>query len=258
MSPKSPRTLIYDIETSLQPVAVFDLIGNDYINHDNILGNRHLISMCWKWFGEDRVYSVSLLDDPKRFAKDPHDDLHVVRVAHKVMSEADCIVAHFGDQFDKKYIDTRVLFHGLPALPPVTSVDTKKIASSRFKFNSNKLDFIGKFLGLGKKIKTDHQLWLDIMRGSKRAIREMVTYNKQDVILLEKVFLKLLPFVPNYISRELFGGTGCPRCGSHKIQSRGVHRAISRIYNRFQCQTCSGWFKSVVNDKKVSPRYRIL
>lgn len=252
-----PRVLLYDIETSLQPVAVFDLIGNDYINHDNILGNRHLISMCWKWLGESKVHSVSLLDDPRRFARDHHDDLHVIKVAHEVMSEADVIVAHYGDQFDKKYIDTRILFHGLPALPAVASIDTKKVASSRFRFNSNKLDFIGQYLGLGKKIKTEHKLWLDIMQGSKKALKEMVTYNKQDVILLEKVFLKLAPYMPNYVSRELFGGTGCPRCGSPKIQSRGVHRAISRVYRRWQCQTCSGWFKSS-KAEPGSTKFRIL
>lgn len=253
----SPKILIYDIETSLQPVAVFDLIGNDYINHDNILGNRHLISMCWKWLGEKTVHSVSLLDDPKRFAKDPHDDLHVVKVAHDVMSKADVIVAHYGDQFDKKYIDTRILFHGLSALPPIPSIDTKKVASAKFRFNSNKLDYIGQFLGLGKKIKTDHQLWLDIMQGSKKALREMVAYNKQDVVLLEKVFLKLMPFMPNYVNRELFGLGGCPRCGSSKIQSRGLHKAISRVYRRWQCQACQGWFKSS-KAEPGSPKFRII
>lgn len=252
-----PKVLLYDIETSLQPVAVFDLIGNDYINHDNILGDRHLISMCWKWLGEDKVHSVSLLDDPKRFDKDHHDDLHVIKVAHEVMSQADVIVAHYGDQFDKKYIDTRALYHGLPALPPITSIDTKKVASSRFRFSSNKLDYIGQFLKVGKKIKTDHQLWLDIMRGSKKAIKEMVTYNKQDVVLLEKVFLKLMPFMPNYVNRELFGGTGCPKCGSTKIQSRGLHRAISRVYRRWQCQACEGWFKST-KAEPGSTKFRIL
>ena len=251
------KILIYDIETSLQPVAVFGLQDNDYISHDNILGERHLISMCWKWLGEKTVHSVSLLDDPKRFAKDPHDDYYVTKVAHEIMSQADCIVAHYGDQFDKKYIDTRILFHGLDPLPPIASIDTKKVASARFRFNSNKLDYIGMYLGLGRKIKTDPGLWLDVLKGSKSAIRQMVTYNKQDVILLEKVFKKLQPYMPNHINRELFGEVGCPRCGSKKVQSRGTHKAITKIYQRFQCQSCGGWFRQLKADK-FTTKFRVI
>lgn len=254
---KSPRVLIYDIETSLQPVAVFDLRDNDYINHENILGERHLVSMCWKWLGESKVHSVSLLDDPKRFDRDHHDDYHITKVAHDVMSQADVIVAHVGDQFDKKYVNTRILFHGLSALPPIPSIDTKKVASNNFRFNSNRLDYIGRYLGLGCKIKTDRELWLDVMRGSRKAIKEMVTYNKQDVILLEKVFIRLTPYMPNYINREIFGGVGCPRCGSLNYQSRGTHKAISRVYRRWQCQDCHGWFKSTKCEPS-SAKFRIL
>jgi hypothetical protein len=86
----------------------------------------------------------------------------------------------------------------------------------------------------------------------------MVDYNKRDVTLLKDVFMKLVPYIPNHLNRELFGGEGCPRCGSLKIQKRGIHKAISRTYQRFQCQACTGWFRSVVNDKAVKPRYRVL
>lgn len=252
-----PRVLLYDIETSLQPVAVFDLRDNDYINHENILSERHLVSMCWKWLDEPTVHSVSLLDDPKRFAKDPHDDFFVTKKAREILGQADVIVAHFGDQFDQKYIDTRIIYHNLPALPPIASVDTKKVASARFRFNSNKLDYLASYLGYGRKIHTEPGLWLEVLRGSRKAIKSMVTYNKHDVVLLEKVFKRLTPYIPNYINRELFGGTGCPRCGSTKLQSRGVHRAITKVYQRFQCQKCFGWFRLLKGEKKTT-KFRVL
>jgi hypothetical protein len=253
----SPKVLLYDIETSLQPVAVFDLKYNDYINHENVLAERHLVSICWKWLGESKVHSVSLLDDPKRFAKDIHDDYHVVKTIHEVMSQADVIVAHYGDSFDKKYVDTRIIYHGLEPLPPITSVDTKKVASQRFRFNSNRLDYLGQYLKVGRKIKTEPGLWLEVMKGSRKAIKSMVTYNKQDVLLLESVFKKLIPYIANHINRELFGKTGCPRCGSSKVQSRGFHRAISRVYRRYHCQACSGWFKSATPEP-TKTKYRVL
>jgi len=258
MANNRPRILIYDIETSLQPVAVFSLAHNDWINPDNILAERHLVSMCWKWLGEKKVYSVSLLDDPKRFNKDPHDDFHVAKVANEVLSEADCIVAHYGDSFDKRYLETRMLIHKLPVLPPITSIDTKKVASSRFYFNSNSLNYLGQVLGVGKKINTPKGLWLDVLKGDRKAIKTMVEYNKGDVTLLEDVFMRLRPYIQNHISRELFDGVGCPRCGSTKVQSRGVHRAITRTYRRFCCNECGGWFRKLKANEESTTDYRVL
>lgn len=255
---QAPRVLIYDIETSLQLAAIFDLKYNDYINPDSLMSERYVISVCWKWLGESKIHSVSVLDDPTRFAKDPADDTHVLRTFAKVLEEADCIVAHNGDAFDYRYLKTRMLIKGLPVLAPAISIDTYKVVKSNFKFNANRLDYVGKVLGCGGKIATPKGLWMDVLKGSKTAIRTMVDYNKRDVTLLEDVFLKLRPFIPNHINRELFGGTGCPRCGSLKIQSRGFHRPIARVYRKFQCQSCSGWFRSVVNEKDIRPKFRVL
>ena len=250
----APRILIYDIETSLQLVSVFQLNYNDFIDPDNIIQERHVVSVCYKWLGEPRVHTISLLDDPKRFVKDPHDDRSVVEAFHKVLSTADCIVHHNGDQFDLKYLKTRMAVHGLPTLPPITTIDTYKIAKQAFLFNSNRLDYLGKLLGFGGKKQTPKGLWRDVLRGSPSAIRTMVAYNKRDVTLLEQVFLKLRSHIPNHLNRQLFGlNTGCPRCGSTRVQSRGIHKAISRTYRRFHCQACGGWYREV---KPVIERVR--
>jgi uncharacterized protein YprB with RNaseH-like and TPR domain len=141
-----PRVLFWDIETSLQPVAVFQLANNDWIDPSNLLGERYVICASWRWMGESTVHSVSVLDDPKRYRRDPHDDYHVVETLHRVLGQADVIVHHNGDSFDKRYVDTRILQLGLSPLPPMTQVDTYKIAKQRFLFNSNKLNYIGQYL----------------------------------------------------------------------------------------------------------------
>lgn len=259
MEKREPRVLILDIETSLQTVAVFQLGGNDWINPENLLTERHMISACWQFLGEDKVYSVSLLDDPKRFAKDPHDDYHVVKTIVDVMSKSDLWVAHYGDSFDFRYIVTRALYHGLDPLPPTPTIDTKKIVKSRFYFNSNSLEYVGRYLGLGGKLKTPAGLWLRVLAGDKKAIKQMVVYNKRDVTLLKDVFLKLRPYIPTHLNRELFGNTGCPRCGSKKIQSRGTYYAQTRTYRRWQCQgDCKGWFRTLKADEKSTTASRVL
>lgn len=252
------KILFWDIETSLQTAAVFKLFGEDYIDHNNLLSERFVICASWKWLGENKVHSVSVLDNAKLFAKDAQNDKHVCQKLHEVLSEADVIIAHNGDSFDTKFVETRMLHHGLPALAPITSIDTYKVAKSRFMFNSNKLDYIGKFLGVGRKIHTRSGLWLDVLQGNKSAIKDMVDYNKGDVELLERVFMKLRPYIPNHINRELFGHVGCPRCGSKKVQSRGYHKAISRVYRRFQCQSCFGWFRNNANEKGFNTKSRVL
>lgn len=242
-----PKVLIYDIETTHNLAAIFRLF-EDYTSHENILRERYIVSVAWKWLGEKQVNAVSVLDKPSLYRKDPHNDAFVIETFDRILEEADVIVAHNGDAYDIKFLEGRRLFHGLSPLPPQTTIDTLKIAKSRFYLNSNKLDYLARYLGLGKKVRTDNEWWLDIVQGGPKAvaaIKKMVHYNKIDVELLEKVFLKLRPYCANHINRELVGGDGCPRCGSHRFQSRGVHRAISRVYQRFQCNDCGGWWRSV-------------
>lgn len=253
-----PKILYWDIETSLQLAAIFSLANNDWIDPQNLVTERYIICASWQWEGESKVHSVSVLDNPELYAKDPHNDYHVCSVLHAIMSEADVIVHHNGDSFDKRYLDTRLLVNGLPALPPVASIDTYKVAKSRLMLNSNKLDYIGKLLGVGRKIKTSHGLWLKVLNGDTQAIKQMVIYNKGDVTLLRNVFLKLRPYISSHVNRELFGGTGCPRCGSKKVQYRGYHRAISRVYRRLQCQSCQGWFREATNDRSFTAKSRVL
>jgi hypothetical protein len=259
---REPRVLLYDLETSLQTVAVFQLSGNDWIRPENLLTERHIICAAWQWLGEDKIHTVSVLDDPKRFAADEHDDYHVVKVLHSVLAEADVIIAHYGDSFDNKYVRTRILKHGFDPLPPIASIDTKKVAKQVFYFNSNSLDYIGKYLGVGSKVHVPGGLWLKILAGGPeavKAIKTMLVYNKGDVSLLRKVFLKLRPYIPNHMSRELFGKVGCPRCGSKKVQSRGTYYAQTRTYRRWQCQgDCKGWFRTLRTDKNSATRHRVL
>jgi hypothetical protein len=206
---------------------------------------RYIICAAWKTLGEKKISAVSTLDDKKLYKRDPFNDLHVVKTLHGVLSDADIIVAHNGDQYDIKFTKGRMLVQGLPPLPPILSIDTLKTARNQFLLNANNLDYLGKMLGVGRKKPTKGGLWLKVLQGDKDAIREMVSYNKQDVQLLEDVFLKLRPHIPDHVNRQLFTGdkSGCPRCGSKRIQSRGVRHAITQTYQRFVCVDCQGWFR---------------
>lgn len=245
-----PRILLWDIETTHNVVAKFSL-REEYVPHTNIIQERYIVSAAWKILGDPKVHSVSVLDDPERYAKNPHDDFYVVQKLHLEMEKADLIVAHNGDKFDTRWLAGRILFHNLPPLPPIPSIDTYKVAKHAFDLNSYRLDYIGKYLGLGGKKSTPPGLWLKVLQGDRKAIETMLVYNRRDVRLLEDVFKRLRGFVPAHLNLQLIDPDhkGCPRCGSTQVQSRGEHRSITQVYQRFQCVSCGGWFRLRKADK---------
>lgn len=241
---KKPKILIWDIETSLMGLASFGL-KNDYIQPSNILTDWHIICACWKELGKNKVYAVSTLDDPKRFARNPHDDYYVIKTLRDLIAGYDIIVHHNGDSFDIKKLNARIIYHRLPPLPPILMVDTKKEACKIAKFSSNKLEYLAKHLGLENKLGTAPGLWLKVMRGDKKAIKDMVTYNKGDVVTLEQVYLALLPYMkshPNVARGDTFE---CPKCGSDNVQLRGTITTRSGItYHRYVCKECGAWSRT--------------
>lgn len=256
-SQASPKIIFWDLETSHNIIAKFDL-KEEYTNPSNVLVERYIFCAAWNELGKNKIHSVSLLDDPKRFSKNIHDDYFVVKTLHNVLSEADVLVAHNGDCFDLPWLNGRILFHGLKPLPPIQTVDTLKQARKRFNLNSFRLDYLGKFLGLGGKMSTPTGLWLEALGGNEKAIRDMATYNKRDVELLRDVFLKLQPFMPDALNRALHGQDGCPRCASMHVQSRGFHRSLTQVYRRMQCVDCGGWFRSAKCEKSMASKVKVI
>jgi predicted RNA-binding Zn-ribbon protein involved in translation (DUF1610 family) len=204
-----------------------------------------------KWLG-GKVFSKSL-PDYKGYEPWSYDDSHLVADLWKLFDEAEIIVAHYGDSFDIKYSNARFIFHRLKPPSPYKTVDTKKVAKRVARFNSNKLDDIGELLGIGRKIKTDFSLWQGCMKGDKKSWSKMCRYNEMDVILLEKTYHQLLPWMKNHpnigtITSEFC----CPKCGSKALQSRGMAITSSMKYRRFQCQECGGWTRETMNGFKPS------
>jgi hypothetical protein len=254
-----PRILLWDIETGYDLVTVFGLYGNKYIPHYALQQERYMICAAWKILGQKKVDSVSILDNKKRFSASPVDDYHVTKTLHDLLSGVDAVVAHNGDNFDMKFFNGRALYHGLGPLPPVTQIDTLKIAKRFFKLNSNRLDYIGKYLGVGQKTTTDQSLWLRCLNGEEKAVKTMVRYNRNDVLLLEAVYKRLAPYDDKGVNFNLFVDPDdpvCPKCGSHHLQKRGIKRALTRAYHQYQCQSCRGWSRAVTCDKTYTSKMR--
>jgi DNA polymerase elongation subunit (family B) len=179
------RVLIYDIETSYNIVKSWRVGWNLTIQPGDILEERKIICVSYKWLGEDQVYNLSWDKD--------QDDRFLIEQFVEVLNEADVIVAHNGDRYDLKFIKTRALIHRIPMLINYPQFDTLKVAKKKFMFNSNRLDYISKVLGFEGKIETKMKLWDDvILRKSKEGLEKMLEYCDEDVVQLEKVYKELV------------------------------------------------------------------
>jgi DNA polymerase elongation subunit (family B) len=232
------KRLFFDIETSPN-IGLFWTAGyKQNISHENIIKERAIICICYKWEGDNKVYSLTWDND--------QDDKKMLEKFITVANEATELVGHNGDKYDLAWIRTRCLYHGISMFPNYVIIDTLKQARSKFKFNSNRLDYIGKFLGLGEKLHTSFDLWKDIvLNKDKKALDEMVEYCKNDVSLLEKVYLKMESYFPHKTHAGVMGGNekySCPKCESINMTfSKKRITAAGTFRVQLQCKDCGGY-----------------
>ena len=182
------RRLIFDLEVS--PNIVFSWrVGNDvHLPHDCIIEERAIICVAYKWLGESTVQAIEW---------NKGNDRKLCEQFAKILNSADEVITQNGDSFDIKWFRTRCLYHGIPLNNKFNSLDTLKMARAGFKFNSNKLDYMGSFLGKGGKIKTTFDLWRDIqLNHCPKAMKLMVDYCKEDINQTEGVYEKLQAYSP--------------------------------------------------------------
>jgi DNA polymerase III epsilon subunit-like protein len=178
------KILIYDLETSPNQGWFWRAGYKQNIMPNQITKERAIICVSYKWLGEDTVYNLT-------WDKNQCDKFLIEQFV-EVLNESDMIVAHNGDRFDIKWFKTRALFHRIPTLPNYKQFDTLKVAKSKLYLNSNRLDYIAKFLGFEGKIQTTPDLWNQVVSVNNReALKDMLDYCDEDVRQLEKVYNEL-------------------------------------------------------------------
>jgi hypothetical protein len=239
----SPRIAYVDIETAPILATIWKLYeaNSVWVERDTFL-----LSFAVLW-NDGKKVKTHALPDYARYKENKYSDIDLVRDLWSILNEADIVVAHNGDSFDIKKINARLAVHGFSPPAPFKTIDTLKIARKHFKFDSNKLDNLGRYLGCGRKIpNTGADLWRRCVDGDPKAWALMRRYNAQDVLLLERVYQKLKPWATSHPDLRLYGERlsiiTCPTCNYWKLQRRGIAVARSHQYQRFQCQSCGAWF----------------
>jgi DNA polymerase elongation subunit (family B) len=160
------KRLFFDIETSPNICYAWRIGYNLSLQPHDIIEERKIICISYKWEGEDKIHSLT-------WDKNQCDKQMLIDFV-KVANTADELIAHNGDRFDIKWIRTRCIFHRVPMFPQYKTLDTLKKAKNGFNFNSNKLDYIAQFLGVGAKVQhRGFDMWKDVLKGSKEAMKEL-------------------------------------------------------------------------------------
>lgn len=226
------KRMYFDIETSPN-IGIFWRSGyNQTITPQDIIQERAIICVCWKWEGEDEIHSL-------HWDKN-HCDKKLIKKFVKELETAEEAIAHNGDRFDIKWLRTRALFHGVNMHHSINTIDTLKLAKSGFYFNSNRLDYIARFLGVGQKLQTGGlDLWKKVcLEKCEDSLKHMIEYCKMDVEVLEKVHQKLNPYTkPKTQYAVLRGGEKfeCPECGKLGNYKSMITTAHGTIKHRMQC-----------------------
>jgi hypothetical protein len=225
--------LLLDIETAPHVVAVWGLWDNGGIPLDRLQNPGY--TLCWsaKWYGEKEVMFDSILSGRRKM---------LVGI-HKLMEQADGIVHYNGNKFDIPTLNGEFLKADMKPPAPSKQIDLLITAKRKFRLASNKLDFVAQHLEIPGKLKhKGFELWQQCMARDKEAFAQMEAYNKQDVLLLEKVYDRLMPWVSGHLNQSEDGKV-CPRCGSDDIQAKGYVSTSASRFPRFQCNPCGGWFR---------------
>jgi len=230
------KILVLDIETSphqgfhwgmwQQNISIGQLIESSTV-------------LCWaaKWVGDKKVHFASIMESTPK---------EMIEQVHQLVDEADAIITYNGKRFDMPTLNREFLLHKLPPPSPYKDIDLLQTARSKFKFASNKLDYVAQELGVG--MKTSHQgmpLWIECMSRNPKAWKLMKKYNCNDVRLTEEVYLKLRGWIVTSFNHNMHSEKGavCPACSSTKLQRRGFTTTGSYTYQRYQCTACGKWSK---------------
>jgi len=183
LPPKSPMNLtmgFLDIETS------------------NLKANMGVIyCYCIKDSASDKIYK-RVITKKELFSDEM--DKKLVNQLVKDIKQFDVLVTYYGTGFDIPFIRTRAVHHGInyPAYGENSHVDLYYLIRNKFNLTRKSLKVACEFL-LGESDKTmvEWKHWMKAMQANKESLAYILEHNEYDVLDLEKLYNKVIPFRKN-------------------------------------------------------------
>jgi hypothetical protein len=208
------RILIYDIETP-RLMAELWWSGKQYVNGNDIMDEPRIISISWKWYGEEKVHAA-------HWDLATQDDSEMMKLFLEAYNEADVVVGINNDRFDNRWINARAMKHGLDVNTFVRSIDIQKQAKRLLRLPSYSLKYMCEYFDIPQQ-KLSHEglvMWRKIQYGTmeerEEYMKKMIDYNVGDILATEGLFLRLMPMLNLHTHLGVMYGNeaySCPLCG---------------------------------------------
>ena len=148
------KVLFLDIETAPNKVYCWGL-WNQNISINQIVEPGYTICFAAKWENSKKIHFHSMQKNGIK---------RMVKEAHKLLEEADAVVHYNGKKFDIPTLNREFLLAELQPPSGYSEVDLYSAVKKKFRFASNKLDYVSSELGIGNKVQHKGMgLWTDCM-----------------------------------------------------------------------------------------------
>lgn len=242
--PHKAKILISDIETSFIKFYGFSPY-NKYVHADNMIEDWFLLTTSSKWLHEEETIDFMLTEEELL----RRNDRRLAEEMWKLLDEADFVVFYNGVKFDRKKLNAKFMQYGLGLPSPYYLIDPYLTVKAQFGLTYSGLDAVCKILGIDGKLENEKGLWHKVMNGDMGALERMMKYNVNDIIILEKVYLELRPYMnrhPNiglYINED---SCTCPVCGSEDLDwnLKSDYVTLVNRYQAFRCNNCNSLGRS--------------
>ena len=256
-APPLSKVLILDIETSPMTAYVWGMWKNN-VSQNQMIHDWFIISWSVKWLFDKEVYSSAVtVDEVLR-----RDDSRIVKELWEYVEEAEIIIGHNARRFDMPKSNTRFLLHGLTPPSPYLIIDTLDALRKNFKVSSNRLNYVNAFLGLDVKVDTGgFELWANCLNGDQDALDSMETYNRNEVLILEELYVKIRPWIKPHPNIALYSDSVdscCPACASKELEYAGYYTTPANRYKAWRCKECGAIGRSRASQTAKGKRANLL
>jgi hypothetical protein len=257
---KPPAVLYFDIETT-GIILLGWRLGKTNLSIDQIIKNPQVFCISWAW--NDGKIQHAQFDQNKYqiLKKDDDADYELLKNFVEMARDADVIVGHNGKNFDIAFLRSRLIKHRLPDFAPML-IDDTYLSTKGIDTVSHKLDYLGDYLDVGKKMEHGHgaEWWVELARGNKQILKKFLKYCDIDVDRLRKIYKILKPYTGSSLNLAVFYERPdiCPTCGSTRTPIIR-HYKYTRVgkFPQFQCHDCGKYFptgKNLIKKPGTYPR----
>jgi hypothetical protein len=251
------NVLIADIERvqglAMIPMKFWDMGAIKYqqrIKPDDVVSWPRTVCLAAKWYGDDKVTFIAEWHKGgyRRF----------MEKAWKLFDQAQIVVGHNMDRFDRKHLNAAWNEIGFPPPSPFKVVDTLKVAWSEFGYESNTMDSLCKRLGITAK---DGHYSIAVadaaVAGDKDAQANIESYNIGDIHATEALYNYFRPWIKNHphnVNGNADDKPVCNRCWQPEMAANGYTLAVVISYRLYRCSVCGANVKTGMHHRAANTR----